>query len=84
MTQILEPQIDEHLLIQHNIACAVSIVAACKDKKPASIGEQVEIDKIITEVEDAYQYALWKVKKYHSHVVSELIECHKSSVWKKN
>lgn len=84
--------IDENLLIAHNIACAVSIIATIKGIDPKAIDPDdvdaqgvytnLDMDKIISSVSESYQYALWKTWHHNRDVINEIIKHSDWQTWR--
>jgi len=75
--------IDESLLINHNIACAASIVASIKGVKPEGPTTSMEMDAIIFEIVEAYKYSIWRFDKYNRHTTDAIVKVRGQSLWNK-
>ena len=74
-------ELDEKKLVAHNIACAVSVVAASKGLTPEN-DENCELDAIISNVIAAYRYAYFHVARYHKQEhVEGIIGCPQQGSW---
>jgi len=73
-------EIDEQLLTAHNIA---SIIAVNKGIQPQGCHVVEEMDKILHEVANAYKYAIWRLDKYDSHTILDIVNVRQQSLWSK-
>jgi len=74
-------QNDESLLVGHNIACAVSIIAGIKGIKPIDAGANMEINQIITDAKEVYKYAIWRLNRYDQHTIHDITQYHEKTLW---
>jgi len=77
----LQEQRLEKILIKHNIASAVAVVAASKGIKPTPPGVDNSFDAIVVAVEDAYKYTIWKVDRYDLSIINEIAKYRERSLW---
>jgi len=76
-------EIDEQLLIAHNIACAASIIAVTKGIQPQGCHVVNEMDKILHDVAEAYKYSIWRLDKYDPHIILDIVNVRQQSLWSK-
>ena len=66
--------INEQLLIKHNIATAVSIIAATKGINPKDEDYGNKLDRIIIDAEKAYAYSFWRIQRHHTTLTEDVIQ----------
>jgi len=81
-TQPTQLPLDESVISRHNIACAVAVVANERGVKPQEGGVDEQMNKIVHDVMNAYDYTLWYLEKYHLSKILNITERPQSSVWK--
>ena len=74
-------EVDEQLLIAHNIACAASIIACNRGVNPKEAHICPEMDKIISEVTTAYKYTIWREFKYDLNTILDILNVRQQSLW---
>jgi hypothetical protein len=74
--------VDESSIFRHNIACAAAIIAEKRGIELKHGGVNENMDKIIHDVMNYYDYTLWYLENYHLAKILKVTERPHSSVWK--
>lgn len=81
MPRPFDTEFNEYILIKHNIATAVAIVAANNDISPKESEANYEMGKILDAVKKAYEYTLWSIERHHPSITSDITYHFGSGTW---
>ena len=75
-------ELDEKVLIKHNIATAASIVAAVRGVKPEDSGVNTAMAEILHEVKNGYSWVLWSLERHQPSIEEDVVKHFASGVWR--